>query len=65
MHSTLDWNDLRVVLAVARAGSLSGAARYLRVTHSTVFRRLAVIAAALSRDRALLEGECPISEAIT
>jgi DNA-binding transcriptional LysR family regulator len=32
-----------VVLAVTREGSLSGAARYLRVTHSTVFRRLAVI----------------------
>ena len=43
MHSTLNWDDLRVVLAVAREGSLSGAARYLRVTHSTVFRRLAVI----------------------
>lgn len=47
MHSTLDWDDLRVVLAVARAGSLSGAARYLRVTHSTVFRRLAVVEQAL------------------
>jgi DNA-binding transcriptional LysR family regulator len=43
MHRTLDWDDLRVVLAVAREGSLSGAARYLRVTHSTVFRRLAVL----------------------
>jgi DNA-binding transcriptional LysR family regulator len=47
MHSSLDWNDLRVVLAVAREGSLSGAARALRVTHSTVFRRLAVIEQAL------------------
>lgn len=43
MHSALDWNDLRIVLAVAREGSLSGAARRLRVTHSTVFRRLGVI----------------------
>ena len=43
MHSGLNWDDLRVVLAVAREGSLSGAARSLRVTHSTVFRRLAVI----------------------
>jgi DNA-binding transcriptional LysR family regulator len=43
MHNPLDWDDLRVVLAVARQGSLSGAARYLRITHSTVFRRLAVI----------------------
>lgn len=36
-----NWDDLRLFLAVARAGSLSGAARGLGVTHSTVFRRLA------------------------
>lgn len=36
----MNWDDLRLVLAVARAGTLSGAARQLRVTHSTVFRRL-------------------------
>ena len=35
-----DWNDLRLVLAVARAGSLTGAAEVLRVNHSTAFRRL-------------------------
>lgn len=35
-----DWDDLRLFLAVARAGSLSGAARGLGVTHSTVFRRI-------------------------
>lgn len=35
-----DWDDLRLFLAVARAGSLSGAARVLGVTHSTVFRRI-------------------------
>ncbi|WP_237213232.1 LysR family transcriptional regulator [Falsiroseomonas oryziterrae] len=35
-----DWNDLRLVLAVARAGGLSGAARALGVNHSTAFRRL-------------------------
>lgn len=43
MHSTLDWDDLRIVLAVARNGTLSGAARALKVTHSTVFRRLGTI----------------------
>jgi DNA-binding transcriptional LysR family regulator len=37
---TLDWNDLRTVLAVARAGSLAGAARALDLRHSTVFRRI-------------------------
>lgn len=34
------WDDLRLFLAVARAGSLSGAARELGVNHSTVFRRI-------------------------
>ncbi len=39
-HKAADWDDLRIFLAVARAGSLSGAARLLGVNHSTVFRRL-------------------------
>lgn len=43
MHKELAWDDLRVVLAVFREGSLSGAARRLGVTHSTVFRRLGAI----------------------
>jgi len=36
----LDWDDLRYVLAIARCGSLSGAARLLKVRHSTVLRRV-------------------------
>lgn len=36
----MQWDDLRIVLAIARAGSLAGAARNLNVNHSTVFRRL-------------------------
>ena len=36
----LAWDDLRCVLTIARTGSLSGAARALRIEHSTVFRRL-------------------------
>lgn len=36
-----DWDDLRVFLALARAGSLSEAARRLRVEHTTVARRIA------------------------
>ncbi|MEL0083948.1 MAG: LysR family transcriptional regulator [Gammaproteobacteria bacterium] len=36
----LNWDDFRIFLAVADNGSLSGAARELRVTHSTVFRRI-------------------------
>ncbi len=39
----LDWDDLRYVLTVARHGSLSGAARELRVTHSTMLRRIDAI----------------------
>lgn len=39
----LDWDDLRYVLAVARAGSLSGAARDLGVRHSTMLRRIDAI----------------------
>jgi DNA-binding transcriptional LysR family regulator len=40
MHRSLEWNELHLVLAVAREKSLSGAARKLGVRHSTVFRRL-------------------------
>lgn len=36
----LEWNDLRLILAICRTGSLSGAARVLGQTHSTVFRRI-------------------------
>lgn len=35
-----DWQDLRFFLAVAQAGSLSGAARAMHVDHATVSRRL-------------------------
>lgn len=36
----LEWDDLRYVLAVAREGSLAGAARRLKVNHTTVLRRV-------------------------
>lgn len=36
----MNWDDARVLLAVLRTGSLSGAARSLRCSHSTVRRRL-------------------------
>ncbi len=39
---TWQWDDVRFFLAVARAGSLSGAARVLRVGHMTVGRRIAL-----------------------
>lgn len=40
MHD-LDWDDLRFFLSVAARGSISGAAKELRASHSTVLRRLA------------------------
>jgi len=35
-----DWDDLRVVLAVGRAGTLAGAGKLLGFSHPTVFRRI-------------------------
>lgn len=40
MSVHLDWDDLRYVLALSRAPTLSGAAEALGVTHTTVGRRL-------------------------
>jgi DNA-binding transcriptional LysR family regulator len=37
---SLDWNDLRYVLAVARSGSAAAAGRALGVSHATVLRRI-------------------------
>lgn len=39
----MDWDDLRTFLAIARHGSLSGAARSLGVTQPTMGRRLAAM----------------------
>ncbi|MGH1415118.1 MAG: LysR family transcriptional regulator [Pelagimonas sp.] len=38
--TTPDWDDLRIFLAVVRAGSVRGAARSLNKTHATVSRHL-------------------------
>lgn len=43
----LDWNDLRYFLAVARDGSTLAAARELRVSQTTVARRIAALEDAL------------------
>ena len=43
----LDWNDLRYFLAVARKGSTLGAGRELRVSQTTVARRIAALEQAL------------------
>lgn len=40
MQRQLEWDDLRIFLAVAQAGSLGSAARILQVHRSTVLRRI-------------------------
>lgn len=41
----MDWNNLNVLVAVAREGSLAGAARVLGVNHATISRRIAALEA--------------------
>jgi DNA-binding transcriptional LysR family regulator len=53
-RTDLDWDDVRVFLVFAQAGSLSGAARRLGVNHATVARRLAELEQAFG-GRALIE----------
>lgn len=43
MHSMDNWDDLKFVLAIAKAGSVTKASRSLGVTHSTVSRRLTAL----------------------
>lgn len=40
MNNKLDWNDYRIVLQIADAGSLSKAARQAGMSHPTMFRRI-------------------------
>jgi DNA-binding transcriptional LysR family regulator len=47
MHTTVDWDDVQVFLAIARAGRMSAAAKRLDVEHTTVSRRLAALEAEL------------------
>lgn len=72
MAASLNWADLRVVLALARGGSLSAAARGLGMDQTTVSRRLGALEAALQgrlflRERGRLVptalGETAIAEA--
>ncbi|MBI3524808.1 MAG: LysR family transcriptional regulator [Betaproteobacteria bacterium] len=41
--TSLNWDDLRIVLAIAEHGTLSGAAVHLRISHPTLSRRLQLI----------------------
>ncbi|HLH51620.1 MAG TPA: LysR family transcriptional regulator [Roseiarcus sp.] len=47
MNSPLNWDEFRLVKAIADSRSLVGAAESLGLNHSTVFRRLGAIEAAL------------------
>ena len=61
IHDAFAWDDLNTVLAVARGGSLSAAARALGVNHSTVSRRLAALEKATGHTlfRGLPRGHSP------
>src|SRR5579871_1385320 len=43
----MDWDNVRVFLAVARSGQFVGAAKKLRLDHATVSRRIAALEAAI------------------
>ena len=43
----MDWNDLKLVLAIHRAGNLKGAAQVMKIDQSTAGRRLAALEANL------------------
>ena len=47
MRGGFDWNDLRYFLAVAQAGTLTGAARRLGTDHATVSRRISALERAI------------------
>ncbi len=47
MTAGLSWDEFRLVKSIAEARSLAGAAQLLGVNHSTVFRRLAAVEAAV------------------
>ncbi len=65
--SDLDWDDLRLVLAIGREGGLGPAARALGVNHSTVFRRMRTLedrlGAALFERKAEGYAPTPLGEA--
>ncbi|PHR81289.1 MAG: LysR family transcriptional regulator [Colwellia sp.] len=44
----MNWDDLRYFLALARQGTVSGAGRDLKVRHTTVARRIAILEESLS-----------------
>lgn len=49
MSATMEWSDLRILLAIAREGTLGGAARVLGQTQPTMGRRLRALEASLGQ----------------
>lgn len=45
----MEWSDVRIFLAIARSGTLGGAARALRTSHPTVGRRLRALEQAIGQ----------------
>jgi DNA-binding transcriptional LysR family regulator len=43
----MEWSDVRIFLAIARSGTLGGAARSLRLSHPTIGRRLRALEQAI------------------
>lgn len=43
LQQSINWNDLRYLLALAREGTVSGAGRVLSVEHTTVARRISAL----------------------
>jgi DNA-binding transcriptional LysR family regulator len=69
-----DWSDFKILLALAEAGSVAGAARELQVDHSTVSRRLSALEQAVGAKLAIrggrefnltAEGRCLVTAART
>ena len=50
-NAMFDWNDLRYFLAVAETGSTLAAGRTLRVSQTTVARRVAALEEEIGRGR--------------
>ena len=64
----LDWDDLRYFLGAARAGTLAGASRAMKVEHTTIGRRLSSLEEALGAPLVLRGPEgltlTPVGEAV-
>jgi molybdate transport repressor ModE-like protein len=49
-EQAINWDDMRIFLAVAEAGSLAGAARRLRCSHATAWRRIGALERSLQTE---------------